>query len=171
MSSLSPRQIKLRVELITTHITCNGSDTMRSSMSVWNPKPSIHSYFDIVSKLSLNIAKISLSSWLWVSIIRQIKAIIYIYIYIYSPDEPFYYNLHVLKTSYNGYQVCKIIFFRCKWTLKGRICFPFSSKYKSLCTSRDVTKSYIHIYGCTSISKFAIWKACACIHEDLCTAV
>ena len=82
MSSLSPRQIKLRVELITTHITCNGSDTMRSSMSVWNPKPSIHSYFDIVSKLSLNIAKISLSSWLWVSIIRQIKAIIYIYIYI-----------------------------------------------------------------------------------------
>ena len=95
----------------------------------------------------------------------------YIYIYIYSPDEPFYYNLHVLKISYNGYQVCKIIFFRCKWTLKGRICFPFSSKYKSLCTSRDVTKSYIHIYGCTSISKFAIWKACACIHEDLCMAV
>ena len=139
---------------------------MRSSMSVWNPKPSIHSYFDIVSKLSLNIAKISLSSWLLVSIIRQIKAIIYIV------RISFYYHLHVLKISYNGYQVCKIMCFRCKWTLKGRrICFLFSSKYKSLCTSRDVTKSYIHIYGCTSISKFAIWKACACIHEDLCTAV
>ena len=150
---------------------------MRSSMSVWNPKPSIHSYFDIVSKLSLNIAKISLSSWLWISIIRQ-KRLLYMYICVLSSlnekpysDEQFYYHLHVLEISYSRYQVCKIICFRCKWTLKGRICFPFSSKYKSLCTSRDVTKSYIHIYGCTSISKFAIWKACACIHEDLCTAV